>query len=635
LNPPTKTSSIQSWLDTLPADFDPTLSRVPSHRRRGSLGVGAVTQTGVRLEGTIGEGGMATVHAGVQMSLDRVVAIKVRKTDLDANTLDILHEAWLTSALEHPNIVPIYDLSLDEAGEPMVVMRRIEGTEWGALFQKPDVVCRDFGVADAMEWHLRVFLQVCNAVHYAHSMGVVHRDIKPANIMVGVHGQVYLLDWGIAIGRTGPLAAKLKKFSADSEPAGTPSYLAPEMLSGEAECIDERTDVYLLAATLYDLLTGHPPHRGANLEEVLNSVTDAAVVIPDDLPCELQSILTRCLAEDPEDRFATVDQLRRSVDTYLSHRSSYKLELLAGEHLETLQEAFDTHKLDNSLGRVKLYKLYSMCRAEYRAALQLWEQNPSALAGLLTATQAMIAGEIEHGTPRAATALLSELDDPPDDLVRQVEKAQHAEGLEHDDMRDMASKARKWRSAEGARLRVITVMLFGFSFGIYSIYALRISFAVSLAVDVIGLIGLAIYWAITRKLGVLNAFNSRAIAILGIVFVIQMLRKILAPALDIPSDQVMTYDGLVFACVLSAAAASFEAKLWPASVFYFATHIFALAYPADAGLAYGLSHMVLGLNTGWIWWPRGRVGTSIEAGPVDASASSPSEELEESLHDPS
>ena len=152
-------------------------------------------------------------------------------------------------------------------------------------------------------------MQLCNAVAYAHSRGVVHRDIKPGNVLLGEYGEVYLADWGIArrIGEAqGPLA-------------GSPAYMAPEMLGGRA---DERTDVYLLGATLHHVLTGQPRHRGP-MAEALRSVTASA---PFDyaptVPTDLAAVCNRACAPDPAERYPDASELRAAVRAHLRLRAT-------------------------------------------------------------------------------------------------------------------------------------------------------------------------------------------------------------------------------------------------------------------------------------------------------------------------
>jgi serine/threonine-protein kinase len=175
--------------------------------------LGASTAGRLSLHHTLGEGGMGIVHLATQTTIGRHVAVKTRRVaaarpddaggqseasdpsagdgldDIDA-TLRILREAWVMGALEHPNVVPVYDVGLDEAGAPVIVMKRIEGLAWADLMRAPDEIERRFGATDPLEWNLRILATACNAVHFAHSRGILHRDLKPENVMIGAFGEV-------------------------------------------------------------------------------------------------------------------------------------------------------------------------------------------------------------------------------------------------------------------------------------------------------------------------------------------------------------------------------------------------------------------------------------------------------------
>jgi serine/threonine-protein kinase len=213
---------------------------------------------------TLGEGGMGRVLLARQRSLARDVAVKVLKPETaDADgALSLLREAVVMGGVEHPNIVPVHALGRDDRGHPVLVMKRIEGTSWRALLDDdahPTWTALLAAHGDRVSAHLEVLMRVADAAHFAHARGVIHRDIKPENVMVGAFGEVYLVDWGIAIrvGRTQP----------DGDGAfrirGTPAYMAPEMIGGDPTRLDARTDVYLLGATLHEVLTRTPRHRGA------------------------------------------------------------------------------------------------------------------------------------------------------------------------------------------------------------------------------------------------------------------------------------------------------------------------------------------------------------------------------------
>jgi len=158
---------------------------------------------------------------------------------------------------------------------------------------------------------------VCDAVSYAHSKGVIHRDIKPDNIMVGDFGEVYLVDWGVALlthGRTGPSSVERAAI------VGSPHYMAPELARGDVEHTDARTDVFLLGATLFAILAGHPPYNGVNVQQILERAAIGARSDPPDdgrIPARLLTIALKAMALEPAQRYASVAELKAEIETFL------------------------------------------------------------------------------------------------------------------------------------------------------------------------------------------------------------------------------------------------------------------------------------------------------------------------------
>jgi eukaryotic-like serine/threonine-protein kinase len=397
-------------------------------------GGGGAPSEALRLERTLGEGGMGIVRLGEQTALGRKVAVKTLRpghTDGGAR-LRILREAWITGALEHPNIVPVHDVALDAQGMPVIVLKRIEGVEWSELIADGESVRDRFGAADLLEWNLQILMHVCNAVHFAHSRGIVHRDLKPENVMVGEFGEVYVLDWGIAVSLRDDGSGRFPLASQATEMAGTPCYMAPEMLGGDAPRLSARTDVYLLGAVLYEILTGAPPHEGETPVAIVRSVLGSPPSLPEDAPEELARICRRALAADPAERFDSVEALRTAIQGFLQHRGSARLAKEAWRKLRQLERGVaDARGPDHAPGQeervVRLYDLFGECRFGFRQALGSWPDNVAARKGLARAFATMARFELAHGDPKAAGRLLGEMDDPPADLVERVEHARAAE----------------------------------------------------------------------------------------------------------------------------------------------------------------------------------------------------------------
>ncbi len=360
---------------------------------------------------TLGEGGMGRVLLARQRSLSRDVAVKVLKpaaADADG-ALALLREAVVMGGVEHPNIVPVHALGRDDAGNPVLVMKRIEGTSWRSLLDDeahPAWAPLLEAHGDRLAAHLEVLMRVADAAHYAHARGVVHRDIKPDNVMVGAFGEVYLVDWGIAV-RTGG-----ERTHAPGEGAprirGTPAYMAPEMVAGDPAAVDARTDVYLLGATLHEVLTRTPRHRGANLHAVLyDAYTSPPVDYGAEVPEELAALCNDATSADPARRPESALVLRRRVADHLRHRSSLTLSAVAQARLAALEEALASPPVDEVVAR----RLGTEARFGFAQALTVWPANPRAAEGQRRALRVLFEHELARENLDAARALAVELGD--------------------------------------------------------------------------------------------------------------------------------------------------------------------------------------------------------------------------------
>lgn len=386
--------------------------------------------------GELGRGGMGVVLHARQHSLDRDVAIKCVTPEhgdqLEARAL--MFEAQVTGSLEHPNIVPVHALGVDAEGRPSMVMKRISGVEWAELLGDAEHDAWEALPRDRLRFHLETLIHVCHALAFAHDKGIVHRDVKPANVMVGAFGEVVLLDWGVAL--------RAEEARGDGPPmpiVGTPAYMAPEMASGSSH--DERTDVYLVGATLYEILTGDAPHDGSTLKQVLFAAASARRPAFDDaVPTELGAICARAMEPDPADRFPSVEEMRKALGRYLHHRSSNELVAQSLPILERIEEvAWDDRALAES-ELTALRQHYAECRFGLRQALIAWEDNPVAADGLERCIRAAARVELSQRNADVAAALLDELEQPDESLVAELralreeraEEQQRLERLERD-----------------------------------------------------------------------------------------------------------------------------------------------------------------------------------------------------------
>lgn len=378
---------------------------------------------GLELGRVLGAGGMGIVHAARQRVLGREVAVKMLREWKDGpHAIEgLLREARVMGVLEHPNVVPVYAVGADAAGRPQVVMRKIGGTTWAELMTDAEEVRRRFAAEDLLEWNLRILLQVMNAMRFAHSRRVLHRDLKPTNVMIGEFGEVYVLDWGLAV-TLDDAEERLPRASAVRTLAGTPCYMAPEMLRPDVMPLSARTDVYLLGAVLFEVLAGDPPHRGDSAAEIARRVEQSAPEIPEDAPRELAAVCARALARDPAQRWDSVEAMERALRAFLDHRGSTEICSRALALVARLED--ELGRASGEAGeRQGLYQLFGQVRFGFREALAAWSGNDEATAGLIRAVEGMVRYELRHGDARAAEPLLAELDAPAPALVREVEEA--------------------------------------------------------------------------------------------------------------------------------------------------------------------------------------------------------------------
>jgi WD40 repeat protein/serine/threonine protein kinase len=316
----------------------------------------------------LGEGGMGVVMSARQSSIDRVVAVKKIKPSeavKPESRQKFLTEAVVTGDLEHPNIVPVYDLGRDESGALFYSMKHVKGTPWDKVIGQKTV-----------HENLEIWMKVCDAVAFAHSRGIIHRDLKPENIMLGGFGEVLVMDWGLALTVGSPAAAKAGM-------AGTPAYMAPEMAVGPMERIGFGSDVYLLGAILYEVVTGKRPHLSATVAGCLLAAA-RNVIQPTDRSGELVDIALKAMATNPDDRYATVVDLQEAYRQYCAHAESISLSARAEEDLARATASQE-------------YEFYSRALFGFQEAHSLWEGNARAKQGIEESTLAYAGLALKNG----------------------------------------------------------------------------------------------------------------------------------------------------------------------------------------------------------------------------------------------
>ena len=287
----------------------------------------------------LGRGGMGVVLRGRDPDLHREVAIKLlRHSGDDRREARFIAEAQITGQLEHPNIIPVHEFGRDDEGRPWFAMKLINGRTMGDI-----LTARAKDQAVEQDWPLSrlisVMIQVCHAVAFAHSRGVIHRDIKPANIMLGDFGEVLVVDWGLGkvVGdssvesvrdhQPGGTMSETPGITLDGAIVGTPCYMPPEQARGELDRLGPHGDVYALGASLCEVLSGRPPITGSTVSEVVRKASAGEAVIPERdwrgyrVPRELAAILRRAMATRPEDRYPGCEALAADLQRYQEHRA--------------------------------------------------------------------------------------------------------------------------------------------------------------------------------------------------------------------------------------------------------------------------------------------------------------------------
>ncbi len=313
------------------------------------------------LRGEVGRGGMGVVERVWDPDLKRELARKRARdaaptpsAETDAGSLQslgrFLEEAQITGQLDHPGIVPVHELGIDDEGHAFFTMRLVRGDDLSVVFRHVAEGTEDWTQTRA----LSVLLKACEALSYAHAKGVVHRDVKPANVMVGRFGEVYVMDWGLARVLAGPgddlrpaseaasaVLSDRRSSDADGSSAlatmdgdvvGTAAYMSPEQARGELENIGPASDVYSMGAMLYELLAGAAPYsldaggtsRPGGQLEVWNRVREGpppplSSVAPDQ-PSELLAICEKAMARSIEARYEDVRELADDLRAYLENR---------------------------------------------------------------------------------------------------------------------------------------------------------------------------------------------------------------------------------------------------------------------------------------------------------------------------
>ena len=361
----------------------------------------------------LGEGGMGIVYSARQTSIDRTIALKVLRTQY-ANDAEhrtkFLAEAVVTGELDHPNIVPIYDVGSTEQGALFYAMKRVRGTPWSKVLREK-----------TLTENLAILLSSADAIAFAHARGIVHRDLKPENIMLGDFGEVLVMDWGLALSQ--PDCVKPNLTSQAASLGGTPSYMPPEMATGPIEAIGRGADIYLLGAMLFEILTGRQPHYGTTVMKCLHAAARNEIVSTDKQG-ELIDIARTAMATKPTDRYPTVQALQEAIRRYQSHSESTML----AAHAEA-----DFAKAHQS----REYNDFARALFAFQEAYAMWAENHAARAGESRTRLAYAACALEKGDLDLGVSLLDPTQAEQQELHGKLVAAQRERNEKQNRLRNM------------------------------------------------------------------------------------------------------------------------------------------------------------------------------------------------------
>jgi len=296
---------------------------------------------------SLGVGGMGSVHSATQSFMEREVAVK-RSHDAQgqgASFDSVIDEGRRFGQLDHPSIPPVHMVGKDGQGHAILVMKRIDGSDLHSMLKNPDHSRWSQVEGERTMWMLDIVIQISRALEHAHSRSVLHRDIKTENIMIGDFGQVFLIDWGISIDlRDEEARTTTDKF------VGTPCFASPEMVTAGRE-LSPQTDVYLMGAMLFEIMTGTVPHQGRSIDEILSRARSGQRPnIPSTIPSHLAKIIDRALEPGVERRYENMTEFRVAVQQFKSDSFLLTQLRLAEQQIATLRHWAQEEKMDRETG---------------------------------------------------------------------------------------------------------------------------------------------------------------------------------------------------------------------------------------------------------------------------------------------
>lgn len=596
------------------------------------------TAADLEFKDTLGQGGMGLVELAEQISLGRDVAVKKVRPDARSEeaTLVLLREGWTTGILEHPNIVPIHTLGRDEDGEPIIVMKRISGVSWMEIIKDSSKVPPAFETEDPFDLYVEILSQICNAMHYAHSQGIIHRDLKPENVMLGEFGEVYVLDWGIALSLEPDPTGRLASIEEIDQPSGTPVYMAPEMVEGNGSELGIHTDIFLLGAMLHEALTGRPPHRGTTVFQILfQAHLCAPPVFDSSIPEELAMICQKAMSREPGQRYGSAREMREALLLYRKNRESYRLAAKGSEKLARLKILLHQSQSPSGIGtstteksgqevdgakEQEIYQVFSECRFAFEQARQVNPALSAARRGLQEVLELMIRRELDRKAHKAAVLLLTDLPEPNEELSQQLQRLGEALRSQQADFETLQRFRFEADTEVGQGSRALFVLIMGISWSALSaivsylveFQGLQITHERTFAhiVFLTALIGYVIYFG--RERFFVNQVNRKILYAALATFVCVCFHRGLAWIQDVPFRTIVAHEMLMYGMGVIIAALFVDRRLIYAGVPFLIGAILGGIYPSMMYWMFVPTNLIGVIVAAWIWGP-GRDRESVES----------------------
>ncbi len=579
----------------------------------------------------LGEGGMGEVHLARQNSMWREVAIKQlhgQHAAHPSHRQKLIEEACITGRLEHPNIVPVYSLGVDEHDTPMFVMKRIEGVSWYDTIQHPEHLPRAHKQhSSTLECHFEIFEQVCMAMHYAHAQGIVHRDLKPDNIMLGEYGEVYVVDWGLAVStRVEDRHQPIPQARAVHQVEGTPMYMAPEQAAAEGHLIGPHTDIYALGVILHELITGTPRHQGATLQAMLLDAYQAKPVqYPATIHPALGAVCNKACSRDPAKRHTSPEALREHLNDYRKHRRFDELLHATKIRIEALEQLaeYAHHGTLSSAQMVEAHGLSGATRFAIERAREIHPEHDMLEAMRSRMLHAMMHLELDHKNLAAAQVFHDELGEHIsergaahfENVSRSIQAEQeHIESLKHMETELSFGVSRKRKAILG----VVLCVLWGV--GTLALKPLTQSFAPengylnALFYKLIIAVLQIVIWFIARQKITLTRANTSLLNMLLVVIMTGVAARVLGWQLEMRIEHAVMMEMLCFAVLTWCLGAVMDRFIALMSIIHLSgimlcLFVLPLTYVTTC---FALCNLMAMLITSWHWY-RGK-GTMAKGG---------------------